>query len=70
MASFPRLNPIGKFTVVKYHWFLSNIDSDKNGSKPISIEKIDGKVNPADIFTKSKSKESKYVALRELLCGW
>ena len=35
-----------------------------------AIEKIDGKVNPADIFTKSKSKKVEFEALRKLLCGW
>ena len=70
VASSPCLTPTSKFIDVKYHWFRSHIDSDKNGSKPISIEKIDGRVNPADISTKSKSKESEFVALRKFLCGW
>ena len=58
VASLPRLTPTSKLIDVKYHWFCSYIDSDNNGFKPISINKIYGKVNPVDIFTKSKSKES------------
>ena len=70
LASSPRLNPTSKFICVQYQWFRSHIDSDKNFSKPIPINKIDGKVNPADIFTKINSKESEFLALRKLLCGW
>ena len=66
----PCLNPTSKFISAKYHWFLYPIESDRNGSKLISNEKFYGKVNPADIFTKIKSKESEFVVLRKLLCGW
>ena len=69
MASSPFLTPTSKFIAVKYHWLLSHVDSYRNGSKPIPINKIDGKVNPADIFTKSNSKKSEFVALIKLLCG-
>ena len=58
VSLLPLLTPTGKFIAVKYHWFCSHIDSDRNGSKPISVDKIDGKVKPSDIFTKSKSKDS------------
>ena len=58
LASSPRLTPNGKFIAIKYHWFRSHIEYNNNGSKPISTKKIDGKINPAEIFTKSKSKES------------
>ena len=56
VALSPRLDPTSKFIAVKYHWFRSHIGSYKNGSKPISVKKIDGKVNIADIFTKSSRK--------------
>ena len=70
VASSPQLNPTSEFISGEYRWFRSHIDSDKNGSMPISIEKIDGKVNPADISTKGKSKGSEYVAFIKLMCGW
>ena len=69
MASSPRLTPTSKLNTVKYHWFRSHVDYNRNDSKPISIKKIDGKVNPVDIFTKSKSKESYFLDLRNLLYG-
>ena len=69
LASPTRLNPISKSIAVKYHWFRSHIDSDRNGFKLIYIEKIDGKFKPEDIFTKSNSKESEFSALIKLLCG-
>ena len=56
VALSPHLNTTSKFIAVKYHWFRYHTDSDKNGSKPIFIKKIDGKVNPEEIFTKGKSK--------------
>ena len=69
VASSPRMNPTGTFIDVKYHWFRSHIDSDNNGSNPISIKKIYEKVNTEDIFTKSKSKESVFLALRIYCVG-
>ena len=70
VAQSPRLTPTSKFIAVKYHWFCSHIKTISNSSRPIQILKIDGKVNPADIFTKSKSCEKEFQALRYLLCGW
>ena len=69
VASSPRLTPTGKFITVKYHFFGSHIESDRNGSKPISIKITDGKINPAVIFFKSNSKYSESLDLRNLLCG-
>ena len=70
VAKCPRLTLTSKFIAVKYYWFHSHIDTRNDGTKPMSIEKIDRKVNPADIFMKSKSKKDKFEALRKLLCGW
>jgi len=70
VAQSPRLTPTSKFIAVKYHWFRSHIKAISNSSQPIQILKIDGKVNPADIFTKSKSREKEFQALHFLLCGW
>ena len=64
------MNPYSKFIAVKYRWFRSHIDSDGNGYKPLSTKKVDGKGNPEDIFTKSKSKDSELLDLRRLLCWW
>ena len=69
VASSPRLTPTSKFIAVKYHWFRSHIDPG-DGSRPITIRKIDGTENPADIFTKSKSGQKGFEYLRMLLCGW
>ena len=69
VPSSHRLNPTSELISFKYYWCCHHIDSDNNVSKPIYIEKIDGKVNPEDIFTKIKSKKSEFLALRKLLCG-
>ena len=66
VSSSPCLTHTCKFISVKYHWFCFHIDSDRNGSKSIYIDKIDGKVNPADIFTNSNNKESSFIYLRNL----
>ena len=64
------MTPTSKFIAVEYHCLFSHLYSVNNVSKPISIDKIDGKVNSADIFTKSKGKESEFLAVRKLLWGW
>jgi hypothetical protein len=70
VARSPRMTPTSKFIAVKYHWFRDHIDTNGNKSKPIKILKIDGKVNPADIFTKCKSVAKEFRVLRFLLCRW
>ena len=69
VTSSPRLTHTCKLISVKYHWFYFHIGSDRNVSKSIYIKKFYGKVNPAEIFTKSKSKYSSFVAFRKLQCG-
>ena len=73
VATCPKMTPTSKFIAVKYHWFRQHI-SNGNGdpNRMIEIKKIDGKVNPADIFTKSVqgSYGQHFQDLRMILCGW
>jgi hypothetical protein len=53
-----------KHIAIKYHGFRSHI---KEGE--IEIERIDTKVQKADIFTKGLSK-TEFASNRQLLVGW
>ena len=60
----PRMTPRSKHYSIKYHWFRDFIKSDN-----IELNKIDTKVQLADILTKSLPKDQ-FVILRKMLMGW
>jgi len=64
VATCPRLTPTSKFIAVKYHWFRQHVEN-----KDIEIEKVDTKLQKADVFTKSLTGQS-FVDSRKLVCGW
>ena len=64
VATFHKMTPTFKFIAVKYHWFWQHVEN-----KEISIEKVDTKLQKADIFTKSLQSQI-FVESRKLLCGW
>ena len=55
--------PRSKWCDSKVHWFRSHLNSN------IKVLKIDTKLQMADIFTKSGTRES-FLRIRKLLCGW
>ena len=62
--------PRSKFYDSKVHWFRSFLHADDNGTDgPIVIQKIDTKIQLADIFTKALPKKD-FERLRMLLQGW
>jgi len=60
----PRMTPRSKHYAVRYHWFWEHLKSED-----IKIEKIDTKIQIADIFTKAFRAEP-FHQLRKLLMGW
>ena len=52
-----------KFYDVKAHWFRSHLSED------LTVEKIDTKLQLADIFTKDLPPQD-FKRLRKMLCGW
>ena len=68
LARTKRLSPRTRHIAAKHWWSLQQINgtNDNNG---ITIEKIDGKQNPADIFTKNTDRDT-FERLRRIICGW
>lgn len=60
----PRMTQRSKHYSIKYHWFREFVKSDK-----ITLNKIDTKVQLADLLTKSIPRDQ-FVILRKLLMGW
>ena len=68
LARTKRLSPCTRHIAAKHWWSLQQIKGDEtNGG--IFIEKIDGKENPADIFTKNTDVTT-FERLRKKICGW
>ena len=63
LANTQAMTPRTKHIAIIYHWFRSHV------GKTIFIEKIDTKIQTADIFTKPLGIED-FKRLRPLLCGW
>ena len=61
-----RYTPTSKFICVKYHWVRQYVSGPL---KEFDVEHIDGKVHPADIFTKGLEDDN-FVKIRKILCGW
>ena len=68
-AKTGKLTLQNKHIATKYHWFRSHIHSEYNQDGWLDIEKIESDKQAADIFTKNLTHE-KFVAARQLLCGW
>ena len=60
----PRMTPRSKHYALKYHWFREFVRTEN-----IGLNKIDTKVQFADILTESLPRE-KFQILRQLLMGW
>jgi len=60
----PRHTPQSRTIAVKYHWFREQLHKDA-----IRVEKIDGKIQRANILTKPLSRYQ-FEAERKLLIGW
>ena len=60
----PQMTPRSKHYSMKYHWF-----TDKLKPNSVTVEKIDGKLQIADIFMKSLCIK-KFKKLCKLLSGW
>ena len=63
MAQSPRLTPTSKHIAVKYHWFRDHIGKD------FDIEHVESEQQVADLFTKGLQ-GSRFLNIRQLLCGW
>ena len=59
-----QVTPRSKFYAVKLHWFRSHLKPND-----IVCEKIDTKIQRADLMTKALPVAT-FEKLRELLCGW
>ena len=64
LAKTKRLTPRTRYMAAKYFWFL-----DKVWAKEVIPEKIDGKVQVADVITKNTD-ETTFLRLRKLICRW
>ena len=62
-AKSPKITPRTKHIAVKYHYTRSQIGGE------IELEKIESKVQKADILTKGLTQED-FERIRLLLCGW
>ena len=59
-----KYTPRSKHYAIKYHWFREFIQSGE-----VVLDKVDTKVQLADLLTKSLTGEH-FVRLRKLLMGW
>ena len=69
LACTKRLSPRTRHIATKHWWSIAQISNENDGNNGIFIQKIDGTVNTADLFTKN-TKTKTFVCLRKLLCGW
>ena len=60
----PRYTPRSKHYAVKYHWFHDYVQRGE-----ITLNKINSKMQLADLLTKSMSGEH-FIKLHQLLMGW
>ena len=60
-----RFTPRTRHISSKHWWSIDQIDNQKT----LAIQKIDGKLNTADLMTKNVSQET-FIRLRKILCGW
>jgi len=60
----PQHTPQSQTIAVKYHWFHSQLGKDT-----IQIEKIDGKLQQANILTKALP-QAQFESKRQMLIGW
>ena len=68
-ATAPKMSLRTRHIAVKYHFVRNFFSPDCNLKHPFQLEKIDTKIQLADIFTKGLNEET-FVRLRTLLCGW
>ena len=66
LATSHRLTNRTRYFLVKWHWFWEHVNAEVD---PLTIVKIDTKLQIADIFTKGTSKKI-FERLRKLLLGW
>jgi hypothetical protein len=59
-----RMSPTSKHYAIKYHWFHSHLKLNE-----IEIEKIDTKLQRADIVTKGL-RYATFIQIQKLMCGW
>jgi hypothetical protein len=59
-----RMSPRSKHYAIKYHWLHSHLKPNE-----IEIEKIDTKLQRADILTKGL-RYATFIQIRKLMCGW
>ena len=64
----PRMTPRSKHYSIKYHWFREFVQRGQELGT-VSLNKIDTKIQLADILTKSLPREQ-FCKLRKLLMGW
>ena len=64
LATMAKITPRSKHIGVKYHFFREHVHAGT-----VNVEKIDTKVQKADIFTKGLTPES-FERIRDLLMGW
>ena len=69
LARTKRLSPRTCHIATKHWWSIAQISNDTDGPDGIYIQKIDGTVYIADIFTKNTETDT-FVRLRKLMCGW
>ena len=69
LARTKRLSPRTRHIAAKHWWSMQQIEGDGTKDSGIFIEKIDGKQNPADIFTKNTDIAT-FERLQKKICRW
>ena len=64
LAKSKRLTPRTRYMAAKYFWFV-----DKVLARGVIPDKINGKIQRADIMTKNTNEDT-FIRLRKLICGW
>ena len=68
VATAPQMTPRTKHIAIKYHFVKQYFGKNRLKDHPFVLEKIDTKIQKADIFTKGLSADS-FKSIRKLLCG-
>jgi len=68
-ATSPKMTPRTKHIAVKYHFVKEYFSTRCKTPHPFKLEKIDTKLQKADIFTKGLPAET-FLNLRKILCGY
>ncbi len=69
MAESLKITPRTKHIAIKYHHFLSRVQTSFNKSEDIKLKYILTKQQLADILTKPID-DDRFFKLRYMLCGW